>query len=104
MKNSDQLTINNVAPAVGMDDKILKPDVIQRTFPLVGTWYKGKRAYIGTAFNIWLVPENGQPNATRAYQVSNQDRPSMTTVSSLLMGATGKAMVLPLLYPARAKN
>ena len=104
VKNSDQLTINNVAPAVGMDDKILKPDVIQRTFPLVGTWYKGKRAYIGTAFNIWLVPENGQPNATRAYQVSNQDRPSMTTVSSLLMGATGKAMVLPLLYPARAKN
>lgn len=104
VKNSDQLTINNVAPAVGMDDKILKPDVIQRTFPLVGTWYKGKRAYIGTSFNIWLVPENGQPNATRAYQVSNQDRPSMTTVSSLLMGATGKAMVLPLLYPARAKN
>ena len=104
VKNSDQLTIHNVAPAVGMDDKILKPDVIQRTFPLVGTWYKGKRAYIGTSFNIWLVPENGQPNATRAYQVSNQDRPSMTTVSSLLMGATGKAMVLPLLYPARAKN
>ena len=104
VKNSDQLTINNVAPAVGMDDKILKPDVIQRIFPLVGTWYKGKRAYIGTAFNIWAAPENGQPNATRAYQVSNQDRPSMTMVPSILMGSSGKAMVLPILYPAATKK
>lgn len=104
VKNSDQLTIHNVAPAVGMDDKLLKPDVIQRTFPLVGTWYKGKRAYIGTAFNIWVAPENDKPSATRAYQVSNQDRPSLTMVNSLLMGSSGKAMVLPVLYPARAKN
>lgn len=104
VKNSDQLTIHNVAPAVGMDDKLLKPDVIQRIFPLVGTWYKGKRAYIGTAFNIWVAPENDKPSATRAYQVSNQDRPSLTMVNSLLMGSSGKAMVLPVLYPARAKN
>lgn len=105
VKNSDQLTIHNVAPAVGMDDKLLKPDVIQRIFPLVGTWYKGKRAYIGTAFNIWVAPENDKPSATRAYQVSNQDRPSLTMVNSLLMGSSGKAMVLPVLYPAKkAKN
>lgn len=98
VKNNETLDIHNVT-TIDNDPKNLKPDVIQRVFPLIGIWQNGQQKFIGAAFALWLMPPNGTTswNGAKVFQVSNKDRPSMTVTQ--YDKKWGRAMVLPILAP-----
>ena len=78
---------------------LVKPDVIQRVFPLVGHWRLGNRAEIGRQFVFWIHPNNGWDK--RGWIVAN--RHSETLTEGNLTGNKPRAVILPILMPRQTE-
>lgn len=87
------------------DLKILKPDVLQRVFPLVGVWPKGSNsATIGQAFAFWLKPSTNSTRNAQAFEVSNTKRSTLAVKhfdNGYNTTTNARAMILPMVAPGQ---
>lgn len=86
------------------DLKILKPDVLQRVFPLVGVWPQGSNSgTVGQAFAFWLKPRDSSTKNVQAFQVSNTKRQTLVVQGFPNYYTTkyARAMILPMVAPGQ---
>lgn len=89
------------------DLKILKPDVLQRVFPLVGIWPWGSNSTtIGQAFSFWLKPKNGSTRDAQVFEVSNTKRSTLDVKGFPAYSTTtnARAMILPMIAPGQRRS
>ena len=77
----------------------VKPDVIERVYPLVGDWRWGNRQNIGRNFFFWIHPNNGWD--TRSFVVSNRYAETLQEVYP--KGNKPRAVILPILMPRQTE-
>lgn len=81
--------------------RYLKPDVIERTFPLAGDWstFSGGRSKPGECFTFWISPGSG--SATHAYRVTNKEQKNLSAIT--VGHGWASALILPILMPRQAQ-
>lgn len=83
--------------------RYLKPDVIERAFPLLGDWstFGGTRRNTGTIFNFWIAPDKNSGKATHVFRVCNTEQ---SNLSGAQVGyGKPRAVILPILMPRQAQ-
>lgn len=83
--------------------RYLKPDVIERAFPLLGDWstFGGTRRNTGTIFNFWIAPDKNSGKATHVFRVCNTEQ---SNLSGAQVGyGKPRAVIIPILMPRQAQ-
>ena len=83
--------------------RYLKPDVIERAFPLVGDWstFGGTRKNTGTIFNFWIAPDKNSGKATHVFRVCNTEQKNLS--GAQVSYGKSRAVILPILMPRQAQ-